>query len=431
MKDGIRDVRLDNGLRVLVREMHTAPVASFWVWYRVGSRNEVEGITGISHWVEHMMFKGTERFPKGAIDREIARLGGSFNAMTWLDFTAYYATLPADHIGLALEIEADRMVNSRFDPNEVEAERTVILSERHMYENYPTFLLSEHVAAVALLVHPYRHETIGWETDLLTMTRDDLYRHYRTYYTPSNATAVAVGDFDSEAMIDRIAQAFGHLPPGPPVPQVRFQEPPQRGERRVTVTGPGSTRYLEVAYRAPAATEDDWFALAVLDTILGGAKGFSLRGPSPNARTSRLYRALVDGGLAAGVDTGLVPTIDPYLYTITVTLLPESDPQQVEATVFREVDRLRREPVTPEELQKAKKQVRAQFAFSAESVSSQAYWLGFAATVADVDWFTDFLSRIERVTEDNILHVAERYLNPTQRTVGWYEPQANAESENV
>ncbi len=426
MEDRIRDVRLDNGLRVLVKEMHTAPVASFWLWYRVGSRNEVQGITGISHWVEHMMFKGTERFPKGAIDREIARLGGTFNAMTWLDFTAYYATLPAQHISLALEIEADRMVNSRFDPDEVEAERTVILSERHMYENYPTFLLSEQVTAVALLVHPYRHETIGWESDLRTMTRDDLYRHYRTYYTPNNATAVAVGDFDGEAMIDRIAQAFGHIPPGPPVPPVRVQEPPQRGERRVTVTGPGSTRYLEVAYRAPAATEDDWFAFAVLDTVLGGAKAFSTRGPSPNARTSRLYRALVDGGLAANVGTFLMPTVDPYLYTITVTLLPNSDPEEVEGVVFDEIRRLQREPISAAELEKAQKQVRAQFAFSAESVSSQAYWLGFSSTIADVDWFLDFLGRVERVTEADVQRVAERYLAPCQRTVGWYEPQVNA-----
>ena len=427
MEDRLHDVRLDNGLRVLVKEVHTAPVASFWVWYRVGSRNEVPGITGISHWVEHMLFKGTERFPKGAIDRTIARAGGTFNAMTWLDFTAYFATLPAHQIELALEIEADRMVNSRFEPEEVEAERTVILSERHMYENHPVFLLEEQVTAVALLLHPYRHETIGWESDLRTMTRDDLYRHYRTYYTPNNATAVAVGDFDGEAMIDRIARAFGSISSGPDVPPVRFQEPPQRGERRVTVSGPGSTRYLQVAYRAPSATDGDWSALAVLDTVLGGVKGF--RGASPNARTSRLYRALVDGGLAAAVGTSLFPTVDPYLYTITVTLLPKSDPQQVEEVLFEEVDRLGQEPIPPQELEKAKKQMRAQFAFSTESVSSQAYWLGFASTIADVDWFTGYLERLERVTAEGVRQVAQAYLNATRRTVGWYEPEQTEAQE--
>ncbi|MDQ7028858.1 MAG: pitrilysin family protein [Ardenticatenia bacterium] len=424
MENKLHDVRLDNGLRVLVKEVHTAPVASFWVWYRVGSRNEVPGMTGISHWVEHMLFKGTERFPKGAIDRAIARAGGTFNAMTWMDFTAYFATLPAQQIELALEIEADRMVNSRFEPDEVEAERTVILSERHMYENYPVFLLEEHVTAVALLLHPYRHETIGWESDLRTMTRDDLYRHYRTYYTPNNATAVAVGDIDGEAMIDRIARAFGSIDPGPEIPPVRFQEPPQRGERRVAVSGPGSTRYLHVAYRAPAATDADWPALAVLDTILGGAKGY--RGASPNSRTSRLYRALVDGGLAAGVSTSLVPTVDPYLYTVTVTLLPDSDPQQVEEVLFREVDRLRQEAITARELEKAKKQMRAQFAFSTESISSQAYWLGFSSIIADVDWFTGYLGRLHGVSADDVQRVAREYLDATRRTVGWYEPDSSA-----
>lgn len=420
--DGVRDVRLDNGLRVLVKEVHNAPVTSFWVWYKVGSRNEVQGRTGISHWVEHMMFKGTDQFPKGAIDREIARLGGVFNAMTWLDFTAYFVTLPASQIELALNIESDRMVNSKFVSEEVEAERTVILSERHMYENYPTFLLSEEVTAAAFFVHPYRHETIGWESDLLSMSRDDLYRHYRTYYTPSNATAIAVGDFESEVMLDLIAEKFDTIASGPEIPGVPFTEPAQRGERRVTVSGPGSTRYLKVSYRVPPATADDWFALAVLDTVLGGAQSFSLRGPSPNARSARLYRALVDSGLAAGVNTSLIPTIDPFLYSFTVTLLPDSDDQAVEAKLFEELVNPAEELITDAEFEKAQKQTKAQFAFSAESVSNQAYWLGFASTIDEVDWFTGFLDRIESVTRDDVQRVASTYLIPQRRTVGWYIP---------
>lgn len=426
-QDGVREVQLDNGLRVLVKETHNAPVTSFWLWYKVGSRNEVQGHTGISHWVEHMMFKGTEQFPKGAIDREIARLGGSFNAMTWIDFTAYFVTLPAPQIELALDIESDRMINSQFVPDEVESERTVILSERHMYENHPTFLLSEEVTATAFFVHPYRHETIGWESDLLSMTREDLYTHYRTYYTPNNTTAIAVGDFESEAMIDMIAERFGHISKGPEIPGVPFQEPAQRGERRVNVSGPGSTRYMRMSYRVPPATEDDWFALAVLDTVLGGAQSFSMRGPSPNARSARLYRALVDSGLVAGVNSSLVPTIDPYLYSFTVTLLPDSDADRVEQALLEEIAKPAQEAITQSEFEKARKQTRAQFAFNAESVSNQAYWMGFASTIADLDWFTKFLDRIEAVTIDDVKRVAQTYLVPERRTVGWYHPTENGE----
>ena len=173
--------QLDNGLKVLLKPLSGVPVASLFLWYRVGSRNEVDGRTGISHWVEHMLFKGTEQFPAGEADRLVAREGGYRNAMTFLDWTAYFETLPADRFDLALRIEADRMINSPFRPEEVESERTVIISERQGYENYPEFLLAEEVIATAMRVHPYRHETIGWLCDLQAITRDELYQHYRTY----------------------------------------------------------------------------------------------------------------------------------------------------------------------------------------------------------------------------------------------------------
>jgi zinc protease len=167
--------QLSNGLTVSIKEVHTAPVASFWVWYRVGSRNEHTGITGISHWVEHMLFKGTPTFPKGVAEKAIAREGGVFNGMTWYDFTTYFATLPADRIELALRIETDRMANALFELNEVETERTVIISERQGAENNPEFLLNEELMAAAFRVHPYGTDTIGHMCDLETLTRDQLY----------------------------------------------------------------------------------------------------------------------------------------------------------------------------------------------------------------------------------------------------------------
>jgi zinc protease len=312
---------LDNGLTVLLLQNRHAPVISFWIWYRVGSRNELPGVTGIAHWTEHMLFKGSEQFPKGEIDKQIARNGGVMNGLTWLDFTTFFETLPADRIDLAFQIEADRMANALFDPDEVDLERTVIISERQGAENEPTFLLSEELQAAAFRVHPYHHETIGDMCDLETITRQDLWNHYQTYYGPNNAIAVAVGDLGPHTL-DRIEELFAPIPARAAPAQPFRPEPPQRGERRVVLEGPGTTAYLEVGYRAPAAQEADFFPMVVLSTLLTGAPGMNLFAPSPPNRSSRLYRALVDTGLAAGVGGSLAPMLDPYLYRIGATWLP-------------------------------------------------------------------------------------------------------------
>ncbi|HEY8476151.1 MAG TPA: pitrilysin family protein, partial [Chloroflexota bacterium] len=203
MTAAVRTTRLGNGLLAVVREVRGAPVASFWVFYRVGSRNEVPGITGVSHWVEHMLFKGTPTWPKGSIFRSISKVGGTLNAFTWLDWTAYFATVPSEHLDLPMRVEADRMVNATFDPAEVESERTVIIAEREGHENRPTYHLMEELRAAAFRAHPYGHSVIGWKTDLRSMTRDDLYGHYQRYYTPNNAIAIAVGDVDADATLRR------------------------------------------------------------------------------------------------------------------------------------------------------------------------------------------------------------------------------------
>lgn len=293
---------LGNGLVVLLKEAHTAPVISWWVLYRVGSRNERTGQTGISHWVEHMMFKGTEKFPGGFLDQAIDREGGVWNAQTSFDYTAYYETMPAAQIDLALQAEADRMTNALFDPAEVESERTVIISERQGSENSPTFWLFEETRAAAFRVHPYHHQIIGDMPDLHTITRDDLYSHYRTYYNPNNAIVVAVGDFDTAQMLERIEALFGVVPPGSPPPPVTRAEPPQQGERFVRVERPGNASHIYLGYRSPEAVHPDWFKLALVDSVLAGASA-----PGGNGignRTSRLYKALVESELATGVGGG-------------------------------------------------------------------------------------------------------------------------------
>lgn len=422
-RNGVLKVVLDNGLTVILRENHNAPVSTFWTWYRVGSRHERSGITGISHWVEHMLFKGTKTFPKATVDRLVSRVGGLWNGMTWLDFTTYFETLPADQIDLALRIESDRMRNALFVPREVESERTVIISERQGNENSPNFLLGEALHAAAFTVHGYHHETLGHLCDLQTMTRDDLYAHYTTYYAPSNCAAIGVGAFDARDMLSRIDKAFGRIKPGPALPAIASVEPDQRGERRVTVEGDGLTSYLDVAYRVPDARHADFTALVVLDAILTGASGLSLFGGGTTNASSRLYRALVDTELAIDVSGGLVPTHDPYIYTIGATVRQGRTPAEVEAALEAELQKVIDQPPAQAEVDKAIRQSRAQFAYGSESVSNQGFWYGFSEMFADYTWFEGYLDRLSQITVDDVHRVAQTYLVKRHRTVGHYVPK--------
>jgi zinc protease len=416
---------LANGMQVILQESHVSPVASFWVYYRVGSRNERPGLTGISHWVEHMLFKGTERYPQGEFDKSVARAGGSFNGMTWQDWTTYFETFPAERIELALDVESDRMVNAFFNPEETESERTVIISEREGHENSYRWLLNQEVQSAAYQAHSYQHPVIGWKEDLLTITREDLYNHYRTFYTPSNAIAVAVGDFDSQWMLERIDHHFGSLPSGPTIPPLRLREPGQLAERRVNLRGPDRTGYLHMVFHAAEASHEDFFALTVLDAVLGGAKGMGLFGGSSSNRSNRLYRALVDTELAVGAGCSYMPTIDPYLFTFRATINPKSSHQQVEDAIWAEIAKVQQTPVKQSELDKAIKQTKAQFAFSSESVTNQAYWIGFSEVIASTDWFAAWLDKLSAVTAEDVQRVAQHYFARNRQTVGWYQPEAS------
>lgn len=411
---------LDNGLQVLVKEMRTAPVASFWIWYRVGTRNEHPGITGISHWVEHMLFKGTEQWPSGTTDQAIAREGGVFNGLTWWDFTTFYETLPVHRLNLAIEIEADRMRNATFGSDDVESERTVVISERQGNENSPHFLLGEEVSSAAYRVHPYGHETIGHLCDLQAMTRDDLRHHYDTFYVPNNAIVAVAGDLDAEKALAAVEAGFGHIPQAPPPPAVRAVEPPQRGERRVIVHGPGETDYLERVYHIPPAAHPDFHALTVLNAILSGGSSFMVGRGGITNHTSRLYQALVEGEVAVDVSGSLSPTLDPGLYRLTATVWPGGEPQAVEDKIADVLARLQEELVSEEELAKAQRQARALFAYASESISNQAFWMGFSSIFADYDWVTTYLDDLAAVTADDIQRAAQTYLVPANQTTGWY-----------
>lgn len=423
--------KLKNGMEVVLKESHIAPVASFWVFYRVGSRNELPGTTGISHWVEHMLFKGTEQFPRGEFDKAVARAGGVFNGMTAEDWTTYFETLPSERVELAMQVESDRMANSIFDPEEVESERTVIISEREGSENSYFYLLMEEVQAAAFRVHSYHHPIIGWKSDLRTMNRDDLFRHYQTFYTPNNAIAVAVGDFDTAEMLAQIERYFGELPSGPPVPPMRLREDEQAAERRVLLRGADPTAYFMMVFPAPEAAHDDFFPLIVMDAVLGGAKGMGLFGGGTNNRSNRLYRALVDTQLAVDVGSSYRPTIDPNLFSFYVTLAPESTHTQIEEAIWNEITKIQQDGVIAAELTKAIKQTKAQFAYSSESVTYQAYWLGFSEIIADVTWLDTWLEKLMAVTADDVQRVAQSYFAPDKQTIGWYVPEAQREDDTL
>jgi len=422
MTETITQTTLSNGLKVLLKEIHTAPLITSWVWYRVGSRDEVNGRTGISHWVEHMQFKGTSQFPASVLDKAISREGGMWNAFTYLDWTTYFETMPADKIDLGLRLEADRMVNSAFDESEVASERTVVISEREGNENEPHFLLGEAVQAAAFRVHAYHHEVIGDLADLRSMTRDDLYGHYKTFYAPNNAVMAVAGDFETNQMLTRIKELYEPIPAGDLPPRLSRTEPDQRGEVRLTVDGPGATTYLQVSYRFPNASHPDFFPLSVLDSLLAGPSNLNFFGGGISNKTSRLYRALVDKELTVSMSGGAQATIDPFLYNIYLTIHPQRTPEEALSALDDEIKRIQDETVSEEEVARAIKQARAIFAYGSENITNQGFWMGYSEMFADYNWFQTYLDKLAAVTPAEVQRVAQGYLQPRSRVVGTYIP---------
>ncbi len=339
--DSPTKINLENGLLVLLKEIHSAPIISLWTWYRVGSRYEKPGFTGISHWVEHMQFKGTEKYPSTVMDRLIAREGGVWNAFTHVDWTTYFETMPANKIDLAMDLEADRMVNSSFCPADVESERSVIISEKEGKDNEPFLRLANAVNEAAFLSHPYRNEVIGSLDDLQRIQRDDLYHHYRKYYQPANTIISMAGDFDTSAMIEKIQNKYISIPseflPDPDIqPEYEIQE-----KKEILLSGPGDTIFIQIAYRSPSASDPDFFGFTILDSLLSGPASLNMFGGGGTSnKTSRLYKKLVDRRLAVSLAGGLQATIDPHVYDLSITLHQGQDPEIVIRTIDQEIEKL-------------------------------------------------------------------------------------------
>ncbi|MFN3651891.1 MAG: M16 family metallopeptidase [Armatimonadota bacterium] len=419
------ETALENGLQVLVQESHTAPVVSCWVGYRVGSRNERPGITGASHWVEHMTFKTTDGLPSGEIFRLTARHGGSNNGFTSDDYTLYYETLPADQLEVALQIESERMASVLFDPAETEKERGVILAERQGNENSPLYRLGEQLRAETFRGRSYAHPIIGTEDDLRRITRDDLREHYRTYYAPNNAVLVISGDVDAEAVLPRVQRVFGEIPPAElPAPAAPAEPPPAAGSSRIELRERGSAAYLQLLYPTPAAGHPDCYPLAMADALLSGARPVSWNGGGYMGRTARLYRRLVESHLAINVGSAFRFSTDPYAFSASLTLREGRDPAEAEAVLAEVVEGLATEPPSEEELARLRCQAEAQFAYSRDGVTSRAFALLHFHLLGHWSNLDHHLERLQAVTPEEIARVAARYLTPENRTTGWFLPEA-------
>src|SRR5437870_214261 len=408
-------VTLDNGLRVLLLEDHRSPIVSLQLWYRVGSRNEARGATGIAHFLEHLMFRGTPTNPPGAYARIVERNGGQDNAFTSQDVTSYYVDIAADRLDLVLALEADRMHNLTLDPKIVDSEREVVIEERRTRtEDDPGGALGEEVSALAFRAHPYGQPIIGWMIDIRRITREEIAAFYKTYYAPNNALLAAAGDFKAEAVLEKIKAAFGPIPRGPEPPKVLAVEPEQSSERRLTVQRPAELPIVYVGYPVPNHTSPDAAAFEVLSTVLSGG------------RSSRLYRHLVyerQLALEAGGDYSYF-SFDPNLFWFYATPLPGQTPEKLETELSAHMERLKTEPVTDEELARAKNQIEAAFVYQDDSIHQRASLLARFELIGGFALKESFMAKIRAVTAADLTRVARAWFAPDTKSVGVLVPKS-------
>ncbi len=412
--DGVLAATLDNGLRVLLLEDHRSPIVTFQVWYRVGSRNDERGRTGIAHFLEHMMFKGTPTYGPRSFARLVEQNGGQDNAFTSQDVTSYYVNIVADKLDLVLDLESDRMTNLLLDPREIDSERQVVIEERRTRtEDDPNGFLSEEVGALAFRAHAYGQPIIGWMEDLKRITPEEIRAFYKTYYVPNNALVVAVGAFKAPALLEKITQRFGRIPRGAEPPRVLAVEPVQNGERRVRVQKEAQLPIVYIAYPVPSQTSDDAPALEMLSTILA------------NGRASRLYRSLIYErplALDAGGDYSWF-SFDPNLFWFWATAMPGQTPETLEKELLAEMAKLEKEPVTDVELQRARNQIEAAFVFQEDSVHRRASLLARFELIGGHALKDRYLQRIRAVTAADVQRVASAYFLEQRKNVGVLLPR--------
>jgi zinc protease len=412
---GIEEYQLDsNGLTVLLSPDHSAPVVTFEVTYRVGSRNEVTGTTGATHILEHMMFKGSENFndPKGnSVKQFLERVGGQFNASTSVDRTNYFATIGRDSLEGYVAIEADRMRRLWLHEADRQSEMTVVRNEYERGKNDPDSVLVEEINAAAYEALPYHHPTIGWKSDIEHVPIEKLREFYDTFYWPNNATVTVVGDVDRAAALGLIKKYYGGYPKSPkPIPAIYTEEPAQSGARRVVVKRPGELGTVMIAHKVPDGRDADQPALEMLDAILSSGKN------------ARLYRALVDKGLALNAGSGTDLHRDLSLHTVYATLAPGSTMEQVEQALLGEIEKIKTDGVTPAEIERVKQQYVAADAYKRDGTAAVASELNEWIAVGDWTLYVTFPQKVQEVTPAEVQRVAAKYLLEDQSTTGWFVP---------
>ncbi|HEY9855501.1 MAG TPA: pitrilysin family protein [Stenomitos sp.] len=403
----VQEASLPNGLKILMVENHKVPVFSLQMWYKVGSRNERPGITGLSHLLEHLHYLGTKRRPTGQYDREVETQGGGDNASTSEDYTDYYVEMASPNLERAIDLEADALANLAIPANKFESEKRVVMEERRLRtENSPFGMMFELMGATAYVAHPYSWPVVGWMSDLIGMTRQDAWTYYQTYYKPNNATLVLVGDFDPKQALQLIRKHFGPIKAGPTPPPVRTVEPPQNGEHRTELIKEVETPAVMAAFKIPAVGHPDLYALMVAANVLA-------RGES-----SRLYRKLVDQTqIAQSVEASANEQRDPGLFILAALPTPGHTTQELETAMYQELDRLKTEPVSEQELSKAKKQIESDFLMGQQRASTLGFQLGMYETLKDYHLFLNHVPQIRHVTAEEVQRVAKTYFLKANRSV--------------
>jgi len=413
---------LSNGLKVILLENHKAPLITFQVWYRVGSRNEEWGKTGLSHMLEHMMFKGTEKIGPGQFSKIVEENGGDENAFTSTDYTAYFENIGTDRIEVPIRLEADRMQGLLLREDEFKVERSVVMEERRLRtEDEAKALLREGVEATAFQVQPYHWPVIGWMEDIEGFTLNDLRRHYDTFYRPSNAFIVVVGDFNKKTLFPLIEKAFGAIKGVPAPRQDRMREQLQKGERRIVVKKEAQLGAITKAYHVQTIMDDDSYSLDLIQTLLSSGE------------SSRLYRKLVqEQQLALSVDTdNHSMSKDPNLFTISADIMPGKTAEEVETALTAEIERLQQEPVGERELEKAKNQIEASLMFMRDSLFNQAMILAEYEIVASWKDLDNYIPRIRKVSSQDVMAAARKYLVPDNCTTGVLVPLPVKEGKDI
>jgi zinc protease len=414
---------LDNGITLFVLPDHSLPIVSVQVHYHVGSRNELPGITGISHLFEHLMFRGTDELGPEEFSRILQAKGGEVNAFTTRDHTSYFENLPAEHLELALRLEAHRLARLKLDDENFQTEREVVVSERKLRSvDSPFGLMDEELCATAFTQHPYGWPVIGWDQDLRRLTLEDCLTYYKTYYQPANMTVVVAGDAAPEATRDLVARYFGELPAGTPPPPLTVTEPPQRGERRSVFKKVSQVEAFNAGYHVVSLGHPDIYPLTLLWIILSVGK------------SSRFYQEFVRSGRAAEVEVEMAPPPwagqDPDLLNIRAVAAPGASLAALEADIFALLERLKTEGVEESELARAKKMLKAQIIHSLGRLFYRGLQVAlFHMKTGDATQVNRLLAAYEAVTGADILRVARQYLREDNRTVVTLKPVSPEESQ--